>query len=363
MTVTLRPTSDAVAAGSASPLTGSQAARADRPGVEAQRGTSAARDPRLSFEGVLAAADVIATTLPPTPAWSYPLLDEAAGRKVVVKHENVQPTGAFKVRGGLNLLATLPASVVDGGLVTVSTGNHAQSLAYASRLRGASATIVMASTTAPSKVAAVRALGARVVLAGDNMAEAAAEAAALADREGLYFVNPGEEPAIIHGHATVYLELLSAHPEIETLYVPIGSGSGAAGAVLVRDAIAPHVRVVGVQAEGARAGYDSWASGSIVQGPIATFAAGLATGSGFAAPQSVLRDGLDDFLLLSEGQLQDAVIVMAGAAHTLCEGAGGSGLAGVLAEARGGDDSVAAFACTGGNASSDELALLQRNSR
>ncbi|WP_083979909.1 threonine ammonia-lyase [Demequina salsinemoris] len=360
METTLRPTTDAVAARSASPLAGSQAARPARPGAVAQRGASAARDHGLSFEGVLAAADVLATTLPATPAWSYPLLNSAAGRKVIVKHENVQPTGAFKVRGGLNLLATLPASVLERGLVTVSTGNHAQSLAYASRLRDVSATIVMSTATPSFKADAVRALGARVVLAGADMAEAAVEAAALADREGLYFVNPGEEPAIIHGHATVYLELLTAHPEIDTLYVPIGSGSGAAGAVLVRDAIAPHVRVVGVQAEGARAAYDSWASGEIQTRPIHTFAAGLATGSGFRAPQSVLRGGLDDFLLLTEEQMQEAVRLMAGAAHTLCEGAGAAGLAGAIAEGDSGQVSTAAFACTGGNASVEEFALLNR---
>ncbi|WNM23625.1 threonine ammonia-lyase [Demequina capsici] len=360
MTVTVRPTTDAVAAGSASPLAGSQAAQADRPGVAAQRGTSAAAAHGLSFEGVLAAADVLAPALPPTPSWSYPLLDEAVGRRVVVKHENVQPTGAFKVRGGLNLLATLPAEARERGLGTVSTGNHAQSLAYAAAKHGVAATIVMAESTAPVKVSAVRALGARAVLAGANMAEAAEAAAALAEREGLYFVNPGEEPAIIHGHATVYLELLTAHSEIETLYVPIGSGSGAAGAVLVRDAIAPHVRVVGVQAAGARAAYDSWATGEIVSRPIDTFAAGLATGSGFHAPQSVLRGGLNDFLLLSEQQMRDAIALMAGAAHTLCEGAGASGLAGALADRDRGYTSVAAFACTGGNASDDELANLMR---
>lgn len=360
MTITARPDADAVAPGSASPLAGSQAAPTRRPGSAAQRGTSAVSDHGLSFEGVLEAADVLATFLPKTPSWSYPLLDDAAGRTVVVKHENVQPTGAFKVRGGLNLLATLPEEVRQRGLVTVSTGNHAQSLAYASRLNGVSATIVMPETAPQVKVDAVRALGARGIVAGADMSAAAAEAAALAEREGLYFVNPGEEPAIIHGHATVYLELLTAHPEIETLYVPIGSGSGAAGAVLVRDALAPHVRVVGVQAEGARAAFDSWSSGELVTRPISTFASGLATGSGFAAPQSVLRGGLDDFLLLSEDQMRDAITLMAGAAHTLCEGAGASGLAGVLADRRRGDTSVAAFACTGGNASDDEIALLAR---
>ncbi|WP_084073789.1 threonine/serine dehydratase [Demequina sp. NBRC 110052] len=358
MTVELRPASDAAPRHASSlPVT---TAKAARPDAVALSDTSAAAGPALSFEGVLAAADVLASILPTTPSWSYPLLDEAVGRHTIVKHENVQPTGAFKVRGGLTLLATLPREVRRRGLITVSTGNHAQSLAFASRAHGVAATIVVPESTPAGKIDAVRALGAQVIVAGADMSAAADHAVGLAEERGLYFVNPGEEPAIIHGHATVYFELLTAHPEIDTLYMPVGSGSGAAGAVLVRDAIAPQVRVVAVQAEGARAAHDSWATGEIVTRPIDTFAGGLATGKGFAAPQSVLRDGLDDFILVSDDQIRDAMTLLAGAAHTLAEGAGAAGLAGVLADARRGDQSVAAVAITGGNASGDEIAQLTR---
>lgn len=361
MTTTLRPASDAAPRHASSlPVT---TAKAARPDAEALSDTSAAAGPALSFEGVLAAADVLAHSLPATPSWSYPLLDEAVGRQVIVKHENVQPTGAFKVRGGLTLLATLPREVRERGLVTVSTGNHAQSLAFAARKYGAAATIVVPESTPQVKIDAVRALGAQVVVAGADMSAAASHAVGLADRDGLYFVNPGEEPAIIHGHATVYLELLTAHPEIETLYVPVGSGSGAAGAVLVRDAIARQVRVVAVQAEGARAAHDSWAAGEIVTRPIDTFAGGLATGKGFSAPQSVLRDGLDDFTLVSDDQIRDAMTLLAGAAHTLAEGAGAASLAGAIEGRRRGDSSVAGLAITGGNASGDEIAQLTRRPR
>jgi threonine dehydratase len=313
---------------------------------------------KLTIDGVYAAAERLRPLLPTTPAWSYPVLDAAVGSRAIVKHENVQPTGAFKVRGGLNLLATLSPAERAAGLVTVSTGNHAQSLAYASARFGTSATIVMPRSTPSNKVDAVRGLGGRAVIEGADMSEAAAFAMDLAAREGLRFVNPGNTPAIIYGHATVYLELLDAHPEIETLYVPVGSGSGVAGALLVRDALAPSVRVVGVQAEGAAAAYVSWRAGSVMASSIDTFAAGLATGTGFELPQSVMRERLDDFLLVSDDELRHAMSLMATAAHTLCEGAGAAGLAGALADAS--RPGVVGFACTGGNACASEMAGLGR---
>lgn len=322
-------------------------------------GLAATAAPAVSFEGVLAAAQRIGAVLPMTPAWSYPLLDAALGATVYVKHENVQPTGAFKIRGGINLLATLPAHAREAGLITVSTGNHAQSLAYASRAAGVAATIVMPLSAPAVKVDAVAALGASVVVTGETMSEATAAAQELAARDGLYFVNPGNEPAIIHGHATVYLELLTAHPCIETLYVPVGSGSGLAGAILVRDAIAPQTRIVGVQAEGAPAAYVSWRSGALETAPIDTFASGLATGAGFALPQSVMRGRLDDFVLVSDAQLREAMALMATNAHTLCEGAGAAGLAAIMADAKAGRlAGTVGFACTGGNACTDEIGRL-----
>lgn len=139
------------------------------------------------------------------------------------------------------------------------------------------------------KVDAVRALGAEVVLEGERLPEAAAHARTLAAERGMRFVDPGNEPAMIHGHATVYLELLQAHPEIAEVVIPIGSGSGAAGACLVRDVIAPHVRIIGVQAVGAPAAYESWVGEAEVSREANTRVSGLATGCGFATPQSVLR--------------------------------------------------------------------------
>lgn len=169
-----------------------------------------------SYEGILDAARAIAEHLPPTPVRQYPMLDVAVGCRVLVKHENVQPTGAFKVRGGLNLAAQLDPDCP--GLVTASTGNHAQSIAYAARLRGITAVIVMPASAPAVKVDAVGALGADVVIHGSTMTESAAHAQELA-ATGLRYIDPGQEPAIINGHGTVSLELLQHHPDLEAIYV------------------------------------------------------------------------------------------------------------------------------------------------
>lgn len=308
----------------------------------------------VSFDGVLAAADALHAHLEATPTWRYEALSRAVGRDVVVKHENMQPTGSFKVRGGLTLAAQLDADERRAGLVTCSTGNHAQSIAFAARLAGTRAVIVMPHCAPSVKVDAVRALGAQVVLEGERLPDASAHARALAAESGMRFVDPGNEPAMIHGHAIVYLELLQAHPEVEEILVPIGSGSGAAGACLVRDAIAPNVRVVGVQAVGAPAAHDSWAGDAEVARPAETRVSGLATGCGFATPQSILRGargsagnvGLAAFELVPDDAIDDAAHVLATHAHLLAEGAAAASLAGLRArqerygEAQGGSVAV-----------------------
>lgn len=322
----------------------------------------------VSFDGVLAAAESLRGHVDETPTWRYEALSRAVGRDVVVKHENMQPTGSFKVRGGLTLASRLDPDERAAGLVTCSTGNHAQSIAFAARAVGTRAVIVMPQCAPTVKVEAVRRLGAQVVIAGETLPDASAHARDLARTQGLRFVDPGNEPSIIHGHATVYLELLRAHPEIEEVVVPIGGGSGAAGACLVRDAIAPHVRIVGVQAQAAPAAYESWAGGEDVSVPPRTRVSGLATGCGFATPQSILRgprgtagsEGLAEFELVDDDTIDHAAGLLARHAHTLAEGAGAAGLAGLLTRVERGErsDGASAFVITGGNVSADEWTRL-----
>ena len=316
--------------------------------------------PTLDFDAVLRAAEVVARTLPPTPSWSYPVLDRRVGSRVVVKHENVQPTGAFKVRGGVHLAASLTPDDLRRGLVTASTGNHAQSTAYAARLAGTRAVVVMPESAPLVKREAVAALGAEVVVHGPDLGQSAAHARELAARDGLRWVSPGDDPAIVLGHATLHLELFKAHPDLELLVVPIGSGTSAAGACLVRDALAPDCRVVGVQSAAAPAAHESWRTGTLVTAECQTRVAGLATCAGYALPQSVLARrtgrGLDDFVLVSDDQIDAAARVLALDAHTLAEGAGAASLAGLLALPS--VPAVSGIVVSGGNASRDELVAL-----
>ena len=311
----------------------------------------------LSFDDVRAAAEVVARELPATPVQAHPLLDRAlGGRPVLVKHENVLPTGAFKVRGGVHLAARLDDAERAHGLVTCSTGNHAQSVAYGARLAGVRATIVMPAGAPESKREAVQALGAEVVAAGASLGEAAEHARTLAAETGAAFVCP-TDPRIVLGHATAYLELFEQVPDLAAVFVPVGSGTGAAGACLARDALAPGCRVVGVQSSAAPAGWRSWRSGAIETAPATTRAAGLATTTGYPRTQEILRARLDDFVLVDDADIDAAARLLATCAHTLAEGAGAAALAGARA-ARDWPEGPVAVMCTGGNASIDEIARL-----
>ncbi|MEU4621534.1 pyridoxal-phosphate dependent enzyme [Actinoplanes sp. NPDC023801] len=312
----------------------------------------------LTLDHIRAARDLLRDHLPPTPMWSYPLLDRAAGASVLVKHENTQPVGAFKVRGGLTLLAGMSPADRERGTVTWSTGNHAQSLAYAGHVFGSKCTVVMPAGTPESKAAAVEGWGARAVRTGDSLEAAERHAREYAAETGARLISPGDTPELLAGVGTVYLEILEQRPDLDAIVVPVGSGTGAAAACLVAAGLAPRCAVIAVQSSASPAAHDSWRSGELVERPNRTRAAGLATGRGFALPQSLMRDRLADFLLVTDEQITGARSVLATAAHTLAEGAGAAALAGVLSRPDLFHGKRVAVVCTGGNADPAELATL-----
>ena len=312
----------------------------------------------ISFEDIAAAAEIIGRYLPPTPMWNYPQLDAVAGARLFIKHENTQPVGAFKVRGGLHLLARMSPDAVERGVITYSTGNHAQAIAYAAATFRAPCTIVMPDGANPAKVRAVRALGAEVLLHGRTMADMESYVTGVAAAGGRTLISPGDTPELIAGVGTAYLEALTRLPSAAAVVVPIGSGTGAAGAALVAEKLAPHCRVIGVQASAAPAAHDSWRAGEPVLRPNETTVEGLATGRGYELPQRLLRDRLADFLLCTDEEIGAARRLLATHAHTLAEGAGAAALAGVLSRPAdfAGQDVI--VMCSGGNASPAELADL-----
>ena len=307
---------------------------------------------------VLAARQRITPYLRPTPLYHYPALEMLTGAPVWVKHENHQPVGAFKVRGGVNLLSQLPPAERRRGVITASTGNHGQSVAYAANLFGVHAVICMPERANPVKVESMQALGAEVIFHGQDFDEAREHCEKQASEHGYRYIHSGNEPALIAGVATCTLEILEARPDTEVVVVPIGGGSGAAGACVVATAIRPSIEVIGVQSEAAPAAYRSWRARALVADATSTFAEGLATRTAFELPQQILRELLDDFVLVSEEALRSATRLMIEKTRNLVEPAGAASLAAVLSAPERFAGRKVSIVCSGGNISPAQLAEL-----
>ncbi len=307
---------------------------------------------------VLAARQRIRPYLRPTPLYRYPALDQLTGAHAWVKHENHQPVGAFKVRGGVNLISQLSAAERRRGVITASTGNHGQSVAYAADLFGIQAVICMPAQANPVKVESMQALGAEVIFQGRDFDEAREHCEKQAAEHGYRYVHSGNEPALIAGVATCALEILEDRPETEVIVVPVGGGSGAAGACLVAKTARPSIEVIGVQSEAAPAAYRSWRARALVTDTTSTFAEGLATRTAFELPQRILWELLDDFVLVSEQALRTATRLMIEKTRNLVEPAGAASLAAVLGTPERFAGRQVALVCSGGNISPAQLAGL-----
>lgn len=308
-----------------------------------------------TFQDILLAQKRIRPYLARTPLHSYPALNDLLGTTAYIKHENYQPVGAFKVRGGVNLVSQLSADERARGVVAASTGNHGQSVAYASRLFGVKATIVVPEQANPGKVAAMRGMGAEVLHQGANFDEAQQYGSALAEQRGARYIHSGNEPLLIAGVGTYALEMLEDEPELQTVFVPIGGGSGASGICLAAKTFNPALRIIGVQAEQAPAAYESWRQHTLISIPSHTAAEGVAAGVPFELPQSILWEHLDDFVLISETEIKQAMLWMLECAHTLAEAAGALALAAAYKQRAQLQGQRVGLVCSGGNASLAQL--------
>src|SRR5580698_4175684 len=268
---------------------------------------------------VLAAQGRIAPYLRATPLFRYPALDALAGTHVWVKHENHQPVGAFKVRGGVNLISQLGADERDRGVIAASTGNHGQSVAYAANLFGVRAVVCMPEHANPVKVESMRALGAELVFHGRDFDDAREFCEKLSAERGYRYVHSGNEPALIAGVGTYALEILAEQPDTAVIVVPVGGGSGAAGTAIVAKAVSSSIEVIGVQSAAAPAAQRSWLARSLVEDSTSTFAEGLATRTAFELPQRILRELLDDFVLVSDDAIAQAARTMIEKTRNLVE--------------------------------------------
>ena len=308
-----------------------------------------------TFSDVLRARRVIGGYLSPTPLHHYPALDRLLEARVYVKHENYQPVGAFKVRGGINLVSRLTAVEREPGVVTASTGNHGQSIAYAAKLFGVRAIIVAPEGANPVKVEAMESHGAEVVFHGQDFDEAKAHCEQMAQEQGLRYISSGDEAYLIAGVGTYTLEILEQQPDVEMIFVPIGGGSGAAGACLVAKTINSDIQVIGVQAAAAPAAYLTWKNRGYTTAQMETEAEGLATRAPFMLPQGILWQHLDDFLLVEEEAMRQAVQLYLEKAKTLAELAGAAPLAAALQVKERLRDKTIALVLSGGNISPEKL--------
>ena len=324
----------------------------------ARSGPVSAPLPIPTLDDVRAARKRIAPYLQPTSLYRYPVLEQLVGTEVWVKHENHQPVGAFKVRGGINLVSQLSPDERERGLITASTGNHGQSIAYAARLFGAAAIVCVPEGANPLKVEAIRGLGAEIVEHGRDFDDAREHCERLATGRGYRYVHSGDEPHLIAGVGTITLEILEQQPEIDVVIVPVGGGSGAAGACIVADASEREVEIIGVQSESAPAAYRSWKAHELVEDRMQTFAEGLATRVGFALPQRILWQLLDTFVLVSDEQIRGAMAQMIGGTRNLVEAAGAAPLAAALKLRERLADKRVALVCSGGNVSLPQLREL-----
>ena len=257
----------------------------------------------------------------------HPLLAAETGVDLYVKHENHNPTGAFKIRGGLNLIGSLSPDERQG-VITASTGNHGQSIALACQRDGVSCTVVVPLGNNPEKNAAMRAFGAQVIEFGRDFDEAREEVERRQRGGGLRYVHSANEPLLIAGVGTYALEIFEELPDADVILVPIGGGSGACGCAIVRSGLGSGAKVIGVQAERADAFTRSWRSGTRVDGDKAdTFAEGMATRVTFDLTFGILQQELDDIVTLTEDELAEGVRLALRATHNLAEGAGASPLA------------------------------------
>ncbi|MBI4456138.1 MAG: threonine dehydratase [Acidobacteria bacterium] len=283
---------------------------------------------QVNFEAIQAARQRIYRHMQPSPLLFSPLLSERLQAEIFLKHENHNPTGSFKVRGGLNLVAQLPDGDKARGLISATRGNHGQSLAFACRLHGVRCTIFVPVGNNPEKNQAMQAYGAKLIEHGVDFDEARLAAEEMAQRGGAHYVHAANEPDLINGVGSYGAEIFEALPETDMVIIPIGGGSGICGTITARNGLKAHARLVGVQSENAPAAFLSWRDGAMRTTPTChTVADGLATRVPFELPFRIMQQYLDDFVLVKDEAILHSIAVLLQTTHNLVEGAGAAPLA------------------------------------
>jgi threonine dehydratase len=315
------------------------------------------RIPQL--KGVYAARKVIAQYLKPTPLIFARRLSKLLGCQVYLKLENLQPTRAFKVRGGIYYMEKMKQQALSRGVIAAYTGNHAQSVAYAGSLFGVQVKIVMPKGVPELKAEAVRDLGAEVITQGTYYEEAREYAERLASEKNYLYIHSSNEPLLHEGVATMHLEVLEEQPDIDVVINQIGGGSAASGACIVYKTLDPRIKVIGVQAEGAPAFYHSWKDGVLRQTEgVKTAAEGLATAQAYELPLKILREKIDDVILVSDEEMRRAVKALFLTTGQVAELSGAASTAGAFKIKSQLSGKNVAIMLTGGNIQIEQLVSI-----
>jgi len=283
----------------------------------------------LSLTDIEQAAQRLQGHVLDTPCVESRTLSQLTGAQIYLKFENLQYTASFKERGACNKLAQLSGDERRRGVIAMSAGNHAQGVAYHAQRLGLRAVIVMPRFTPGVKTERTRGFGAEVVLYGDTLEESRAHALLLAEREGLVFVHPYDDEAIVAGQGTVGLEMLHAVPSLDTLVVAVGGGGLIAGMAMAAKALKPGIEIVGVQTSRFPAMFNAIKGTHYPQG-TSTIAEGIAVGTPGIIPQAIIAELVDDLVLVDEGDIEQAMVMLLEIEKTLVEGAGAAGLAALL---------------------------------
>ena len=307
-----------------------------------------------SLPHIIAASKNVYQFLKPTALIEYPALSEIVGAEMWLKHENHNPTCAFKVRGGIHCIAQMSEAQKEAGIFTASTGNHGQSIAYAAKKFAVQATIFVPKGANAGKVAAMQANGAQVEFYGDNFDQARAGALQASVEKGGVFIGPTDE-VLIEGVGSYALEIMQDLPDADVIIVPVGAGSGACATSIVAKTINPKIQVIGVQSAQAPAQQYSWKSHEMIEADNTTIAEGMATGVPFENTQEIMRKYLDDFILVDDKDIIKATKTLIETTHNLIEEASAATFAAALQIKEQLADKKVVLIISGGNISSHNL--------
>jgi threonine dehydratase len=285
----------------------------------------------VNFDDVLKASEIVYKYLPQTPLYYYQGLSEMSGCKFYLKHENHLPTGAFKVRGGINIISSLSKEERKKGVISATRGNHGLSIGFASKIFCVKAYIVVPENNNPEKNNAMKRLGIELIIFGNDFDDAREKAEILKSEYGLRYIHSANEPFLIAGVGTYALEIFKKESDIDYIFVPIGLGSGISGVSIVRNKLSPKTKIIGVQAENAPSVFLSWKEKEIVKTESSnTIADGLATRVPAEMTLEFINKYVDDIILISEEEIKEGMKTLIKETHNLAEGAGAASTTAII---------------------------------